>query len=81
MPCRKTSYIRAKCSCLITGSVSTPKCLAKIPRYDCLTVIKALLMLDTSFVYGSGLWYKMEMIIKSILSSTDFNSSAVRDIY
>lgn len=49
MLCRKTFSIRAKCSSLITGSVSTPKYLAKIPRYDTLTVIKALFVFDASF--------------------------------
>lgn len=32
VPCRETFCIRAKCSSLITGSVSTPKSLAEIPR-------------------------------------------------
>lgn len=32
VPCRETFCIRAKCSSLITGSVSTPKSSAEIPR-------------------------------------------------
>lgn len=40
VPCRETFCIRAKCSSPITGSVSTPKSLAEIPRYDPVTVIK-----------------------------------------
>lgn len=34
VPCRKTFYIRAKCSSLITGSVSTPKFLAETQRFQ-----------------------------------------------
>lgn len=40
VPCRETCYTRAKCSSPITGSVSTPKSLAEISRYDPETVIK-----------------------------------------
>lgn len=43
-PCRETFYIRGNCLSPTTGSVSTPKSLAKTPRYShsCLRFMKNL---------------------------------------
>lgn len=72
MPSREIFCIRASCLSLITGSASTPKSLAKIPRYVTVSLVRNL-----SEIFAISLFVKEH----EVLSFTDFNPGDVRDTY